>query len=75
MGTVSGSPALVTGGPVLTALHPMLAGALHPRLAVAAGVDADLLPGGAPEELVDRQARDLAEDVPQGDVDGAQGGA
>ena len=23
MGTVSGSPALVTGGPVLTALHPM----------------------------------------------------
>ena len=50
-------------------------GALHARLSAAAGVDADLVPRGASEELVDRQARDLSEDIPQGDIDGAEGGA
>ena len=38
------------------------------------GVDPDLLPGPAAQQLVDRHAQGLALDVPEGDVDGGDGG-
>ncbi len=43
-------------------------------LAVGVTVDGDARSAGAAQQLIDRQARDLALDVPQRHVDGRQGG-